>query len=98
VSCWAAAVAITDLQHRWWPPEAVTSRASVVAGGQAHRRVGAAALDRDVEITGYGIVFSGDEASAPVQPGTCMNAEVAFIYAPEVDYRDLVVGPQFQIV
>ena len=45
-----------------------------------------------------GVVFLGDESSAPIRPGTCMNAEVAFIYAPDVDYGDLLVGTQFQIL
>jgi translation elongation factor EF-Tu-like GTPase len=45
-----------------------------------------------------GVVFSGDESSEPIQPGICMNADVRFVYAPNVDYGDLVVGAQFQIL
>ena len=45
-----------------------------------------------------GVVFSGAESSAPIQPGICMNAEVTFIYAPDVDYGELSVGSQFQIL
>ena len=45
-----------------------------------------------------GVVFSGDESGEPIQPGICMNADVRFVYAPNVDYGDLVVGAQFQIL
>ena len=45
-----------------------------------------------------GVVFSGDESSRPIQPGICTDTEVAFIYAPNVDYGDLVVGSQFEIL
>lgn len=44
-----------------------------------------------------GVAFTGGETGA-VQVGHCINAEVAFVYAPEVDYSALEVGAQFQIL
>lgn len=45
-----------------------------------------------------GVAFSGDASCGPVEPGACVPAEVDFVYAPDVDYGDLVVGAQFQVL
>jgi len=45
-----------------------------------------------------GIAFCGDGSGEPVRPGVCVNAEVKFVYAPDVDYTPLIVGSQFQIL
>lgn len=36
--------------------------------------------------------------SEPMQPGTCVSAEVAFAYAPEVDYSTLSAAVQLRIL
>jgi|GEM_PF-1746172 len=44
-----------------------------------------------------GVAFSGDDSSEPMQPGTCVSAEVAFVYAPEVDYSTLSAAVQLAL-
>jgi translation elongation factor EF-Tu-like GTPase len=45
-----------------------------------------------------GVAFSGENSSEPIQPGTCVSAEVAFVYAPGVDYSALSAGVQFRML
>ncbi|CAM3800664.1 hypothetical protein [Polaromonas hydrogenivorans] len=39
-----------------------------------------------------------DGPNEPVPPGVGVNAKVRFSYAPSVDYADLQVGVQFQVL
>ena len=45
-----------------------------------------------------GVAFCGDDSSEPIRAGACMSAEVAFVYAPNVDYAALIAGSQFRIL
>jgi len=45
-----------------------------------------------------GVAFLGDASCEAVEPGACASAEVNFVYAPDVDYGELVVGAQFQVL
>lgn len=62
----------------------------LVKGYRPHFRVG------DGEY--LGVEFSGNESSEPIRPGVCVNAEVAFVYADEIDYAALVAGSQFRVL
>ncbi|RYF31930.1 MAG: hypothetical protein EOO23_00875 [Comamonadaceae bacterium] len=44
-----------------------------------------------------GVAFTGSETDA-VHAHKCLSAEVAFVYAPQVDYGALVVGAQFLVL
>lgn len=44
-----------------------------------------------------GVAFCGMNPASRYGPGVCVNVEVKFVYAPDVDYTPLVVGSQFQI-
>ncbi|MFG0789290.1 hypothetical protein [Delftia tsuruhatensis] len=45
-----------------------------------------------------GVAFCGDDSSRQMQPSTCVSAQVAFVYAPEIDYSALSAGVQFRIL
>jgi len=44
-----------------------------------------------------GVAFA-EIAGSSARDGRCVSAEVNFVYAPTVDYGDLAVGAQFQIL
>jgi translation elongation factor EF-Tu-like GTPase len=58
-------------------------------GYRPHLRVG------DGEYLGVEFV---DGPEQPIEPGSSIFATVRFVYAPQVDYRALVQGAQFEIL